>query len=68
MFYDSKLYFYLLVELMCFVFIIIETESLKLRIMESQRLITKQNYEFLVKKLESYSELRTKFLSTLKEK
>jgi len=67
-FYDSKLYFCLLIELMCFAFIIIETESLKLRIMESQRLVTKQNYEFLIKKLELDSELRTKFLSTLKEK
>ena len=40
MFYDSKLYFWLMIEWMCFVFIFIHTESSKLKIYQETQ---KQN-------------------------
>jgi len=67
-FYDSKLYFYLLVELICFVFIIIETEHLKDRNMEIYRSQQQQNFDFIKKQLDTDKELRDKFLSLIKEK
>ena len=68
MFYDSKLYFYLLVEMMCFVFVILSTEARKIKNLETDYQIQQQNYEFLKKQLENDKELRQKFLSTLKDK
>lgn len=68
MFYDSKLYFYLLVEMMCFVFIILSTETRKIKNLEINYQVQQQNYEFLKKQLENDKELRQKFLSTLKDK
>lgn len=68
MFYDSKLYFYLLVEMMCFVFIILSTETRKVKNLEIHYQVHQQNYELLKKQLANNEELRTKFLSTLKDK
>ena len=68
MFYDSKLYFYLLVEMMCFVFVILSTETRKIKNLEINYQVQQQNYEFLKKQLENDKELRQKFLSTLKDK
>ena len=68
MFYDSKLYFYLLVEMMCFVFIILSTETRKIKNLETDYQIQQQNYKFLKKQLENDKELRQRFLYTLKDK
>lgn len=68
MFYDSKLYFYLLVEMMCFVFVILSTETRKVKNLEIHYQVQQQSYELLKNQLENNKELRKKFLSTLKNK
>ena len=53
---------------MCFVFIILSTETRKIKNLEINYQVQQQNYEFLKKQLENDKELRQKFLSTLKDK
>lgn len=67
MFYDSKLYFWLMLEWMFFVFIILHTESSKIKIMkESQIQDQVQLQEFMQdikqnpQKLREFIELRKK--------
>lgn len=53
---------------MCFVFVILSTETRKIKNLETHHQVQQQNYEFLKKQLENDKELRQKFLSTLKDK
>ena len=54
--------------MMCFVFIILSTETRKIKNLETHYQIQQQNYKFLKKQLENDKELRKKFLYTLKDK
>ena len=66
MFYDSKLYFYLLIELICFVFVISDVELRKQEI-QTQHEIQKQiDTESVHYRLLTDDEFRTKFIELLR--
>jgi hypothetical protein len=56
------------VEMMCFVFVILSTETRKVKNLEIHYQVQQQSYELLKNQLENNKELRKKFLSTLKNK
>ena len=53
---------------MCFMFVIIETEHLKVRNVEIYKSQQQQNYDYIKKQLDTDKELRDKFLSLINEK
>ena len=66
MFYDSKLYFYLLVESMCLVFMILGAETQKVKILKMHYEIKNQELLFLENEFKTNHDLRKRFFNIQK--
>ena len=67
MFYDSKLYFWLMLEWMFFVFIILHTESAKIKIMEESQLQDQVLLQKLMQDIKQNPQKLTEFIELKKK-
>ena len=67
MFYQSKEYFLLLLELLLFTFIILETESEKLEILINEKYDTSVSEQIIKNRIVTDAEFRTKVIKYLSE-
>jgi hypothetical protein len=67
MFYQSKEYFLLLLELLLFTFIILKTESVKLEILRNKKYDTSFSEQIIKNRIVTDLEFRTKVIKYLSE-